>query len=68
MTAKALADDLGSLAGPDGQMNGPGWYESSWDLRQGLVVHERLPLDATLDEWLDHHVHDKHGNRPPEGR
>ena len=32
---------------------GPGWYESSWELRRGLlVVHEALPADAPLHEWL----------------
>jgi hypothetical protein len=35
---------------------GPGWYESSWDLHQGLVVREGLPADAHLDEWLEVHL------------
>ncbi|WP_325480349.1 hypothetical protein [Piscinibacter sp.] len=35
---------------------GPGWYDSSWDLRRGLEVHEGLPGDASLHEWLEHHV------------
>ncbi len=29
---------------------GPGWFESSWDLLQGLTVREGLPPDATFDE------------------
>jgi hypothetical protein len=33
---------------------GPGWYDSSWDLRRGLIVREGLPADATLHEWLEH--------------
>lgn len=32
---------------------GPGWFDSSWDLRRGLEVSEGLPGDAGLFEWLD---------------
>jgi len=35
---------------------GPGWYDSSWDLQRGLEVHEGLPGDLTLHEWLEHHM------------
>ena len=54
-------------AGPDGDASGgttdampdpstgPGWYDSSWELRRGLVVREGLPADARLHEWLEHH-------------
>lgn len=31
---------------------GPGWFESSWDLQQGLEVREGLPTDARLHEWI----------------
>ena len=31
---------------------GPGWFESSWELRSGLDVREGLPADARLDEWI----------------
>lgn len=31
---------------------GPGWYESSWDLLHGLTVHEGMPIDVKLHEWL----------------
>lgn len=31
---------------------GPGWYESSWDLLNGLTVHEGMPIDVKLHEWL----------------
>lgn len=31
---------------------GPGWFDSSWELRRGLIVREGLPADAGLDEWL----------------
>lgn len=30
-----------------------GWHDSSWDLTQGLSIHEGLPSDAKLDEWID---------------
>lgn len=33
---------------------GPGWYESSRDLLGGLDVHEGLPGDASLGEWIEH--------------
>ncbi len=32
---------------------GPGWFESSWDLIHGLEVHEGLPGDARLHEWIE---------------
>jgi hypothetical protein len=35
---------------------GPGWYDSSWALRCGLVVREGLPADAQLHEWLEQHL------------
>ncbi|MBC7734964.1 MAG: hypothetical protein H7306_24235 [Bacteriovorax sp.] len=31
---------------------GPGWFDSSWELVQGLDVREGLPGDARLNEWL----------------
>ena len=31
---------------------GPGWFDSSWELVQGLDVREGLPGDARLTEWL----------------
>ena len=31
---------------------GPGWFDSSWDLRCGLEVSEGLPANASVDEWL----------------
>ena len=36
---------------------GPGWFDSSWELGHGLEVHEGLPSDATLFEWLEAHLH-----------
>jgi hypothetical protein len=31
---------------------GPGWFDSSWELMRGLDVREGLPGDARLNEWL----------------
>ena len=32
---------------------GPGWFDSSWDLQQGLEVREGLPGDPQLNEWIE---------------
>ena len=32
---------------------GPGWYESSWDLRRGLEVRESGEADAHLRSWIE---------------
>ena len=32
---------------------GAGWFDSSWDLQRGLEVHEGLPEDAPLTEWIE---------------
>jgi hypothetical protein len=33
-------------------LNGPGWYDSSWDLIHGLVVRESTAAGAgRLDDW-----------------
>lgn len=34
-------------------LGGPGWFDSSWDLTQGLRMREGLPSDARLDEWIE---------------
>jgi hypothetical protein len=34
------------------ESHGPGWFESSWELVNGLDISEGLPADAGLDEWL----------------
>jgi hypothetical protein len=36
---------------------GPGWFDSSWELGNGLEVREGLPTDATLFEWFEAHRH-----------
>ena len=40
------------LPGTDEPLNGPGWYDSSHELRRGLVVSEGLPSDTPLEAWL----------------
>jgi hypothetical protein len=32
---------------------GPGWFDSSWDLDQGLKVEVALPGDPTFQAWLE---------------
>ena len=32
---------------------GPGWFESSWDLRRGLEVREGGAADAGLRTWIE---------------
>jgi hypothetical protein len=36
-----------------GDTAGPGWFESSWDLKQGLSVIESVDAQAELDAWMD---------------
>ena len=32
---------------------GPGWFDSSWDLRRGCEVREGWPSEATLRDWIE---------------
>ena len=32
---------------------GPGWFDSSWELRSGLQVREGLPADLPLQAWIE---------------
>ena len=32
---------------------GPGWFDSSWELRTGLQVQEGLPADLPPHGWLE---------------
>jgi len=32
---------------------GPGWFDSSWELRSGLQVKEGLPSDLPLQGWIE---------------
>ncbi len=34
-------------------IGGPGWFDSSWDLRSGLDVVEESPADLDLESWID---------------
>ena len=33
--------------------DGPGWFDSSWELRSGLHVKEGLPSDLPLHGWIE---------------
>ena len=32
---------------------GPGWFDSSWELRSGLQVKEGLDADLPLHGWIE---------------
>ena len=32
---------------------GPGWFDSSWDLGQGLAVEVAVPGDPSFQAWID---------------
>ncbi len=34
-------------------IGGPGWFDSSWDLRSGLDVVEEDRVDLDLRSWID---------------
>ncbi len=34
-------------------VGGPGWFDSSWDLRSGLDVVEENPADLDPGSWID---------------
>lgn len=40
------------LPGRSEALSGPGWYDSSHELRRGLEVLEGLPSDTPLEAWL----------------
>jgi len=40
-------------AGHFGPVAGPGWFDSSWDLRRGLEVRESWSDDARVHGWID---------------
>jgi hypothetical protein len=33
--------------------DGPGWFDSSWELSAGLQVKEGWPADTTLQGWIE---------------
>ncbi len=49
---QALRRSAGDESALGDEARGPGWFDSSWELGQGLEVREGLPADAGLDEWL----------------
>ena len=49
LTLRALQLDDGAAP----ELQGPGWFDSSWELARGLDVREGLPGDAGVYEWLD---------------
>ena len=36
---------------------GPGWFDSSWELRSGLQVKEGLPSDLGVCAWIESWLH-----------
>ena len=38
---------------PRSRPDGPGWFDSSWELRAGLQVKEGLPVDLGLCAWVE---------------
>lgn len=52
------------LAGADDPPQGPGWFDSSWELIRGLEVHEGLPFDARLHDALRACVRGERDPRP----
>ncbi len=40
---------------------GPGWFESSWDLRRGLEVCESGEADLRLRAWMEDFLGDQAG-------
>jgi hypothetical protein len=51
-TLEALRRTADAGSSTDDESHGPGWFDSSWELGQGLDVREGLPADAGLAEWL----------------
>jgi hypothetical protein len=41
------------MTGADEVLSGPGWYDSSHELRRGLEVLEGLPSDTALEDWVE---------------
>jgi hypothetical protein len=41
-----------AAGGDEAPGGGSGWWDSSYELRRGLVVHEGLPSDTPLEDWL----------------
>lgn len=50
--AAPLATERGRTPAEATASVGPGWYQSSWELRCGLQVNEGVALEEPLQEWL----------------
>jgi hypothetical protein len=62
MPAAALSDrsliaiaprEQRSDRGAEERFRAPGWFDSSWDLRRGLEVHEGWLGDEELNGWIE---------------
>lgn len=61
MTRSSLEQSLALMPGRAGlaaspgarSTAGPGWFESSWDLRRGLEVREGGEADSGLRVWIE---------------
>jgi len=42
-----------------GGIAGPGWFDSSWDLKRGLEVCESWPADMRLHGWIEDLLQDQ---------
>ncbi len=42
-----------ALEPPAAAPAGAGWFESTWELQQGLDLAEGLPVDMPLEAWLE---------------
>ena len=56
---------LGDAADPP---QGPGWFDSSWELSHGLEVDESLPGDDRYDAWIAARAARKAAAAPRPGR
>jgi hypothetical protein len=41
------------LTPDDDRPQGPGWFDSSWELIRGLEVNEAAPFDARVNDWFE---------------
>lgn len=51
--APLALEPLAALEPPAAATAGAGWFESTWELQQGLDLAEGLPVDMPLEAWLE---------------
>ena len=51
--ALALVPVAGRSPAADRRHEGPGWFDSSWDLRAGLQVDEGWPGELGVCGWIE---------------